>query len=83
MLAAASMGATAFQKGLGGVHAIAHPVGSVVQTPIMGDQCGHSSLCHDVHRSAIEGKTEVIARVLNLPAPGFDGFFDWVLRIAP
>jgi 4-hydroxybutyrate dehydrogenase len=29
MLAAASMGATAFQKGLGSVHAIAHPVGSL------------------------------------------------------
>ncbi len=32
MLAAASMGATAFQKGLGGVHAIAHPVGSWFNT---------------------------------------------------
>ena len=30
MLAAASMGATAFQKGLGGVHAIAHPVGPLL-----------------------------------------------------
>jgi alcohol dehydrogenase class IV len=32
MMAAASMGATAFQKGLGGVHAIAHPVGSWFNT---------------------------------------------------
>ncbi len=32
MLAAASMGATAFQKGLGGVHAIAHPVGAHFNT---------------------------------------------------
>jgi alcohol dehydrogenase class IV len=32
MLAAASMGATAFQKGLGGVHAIAHPVGAFFNT---------------------------------------------------
>jgi alcohol dehydrogenase class IV len=80
MLAAASMGATAFQKGLGGVHAIAHPVGSWFNT--------HHGLTNAVllpyvmtfNRSAIEEKTEVIARVLNLPAPGFDGFFDWVLK---
>ena len=32
MLAAASMGATAFQKGLGAVHAIAHPVGAYFNT---------------------------------------------------
>jgi alcohol dehydrogenase class IV len=81
MLAAASMGATAFQKGLGGVHAIAHPVGSWFNT--------HHGLTNAVllpyvmtfNRSAIEEKTEVIARVLNLPAPGFDGFFDWVLKM--
>jgi alcohol dehydrogenase class IV len=81
MLAAASMGATAFQKGLGGVHAIAHPVGSWFNT--------HHGLTNAVilpyvmtfNRSAIEGKTEIIARVLNLPAPGFDGFFDWVLTM--
>jgi alcohol dehydrogenase class IV len=81
MLAAASMGATAFQKGLGAVHAIAHPVGSWFNT--------HHGLTNAVilpyvmtfNRLAIEGKTEVIARVLNLPAPGFDGFFDWVLKM--
>jgi alcohol dehydrogenase class IV len=81
MHAAASMGATAFQKGLGGVHAIAHPVGSWFNT--------HHGLTNAVilpyvmvfNRSAIADKTEIIARVLNLPAPGFDGFFDWVLTM--
>jgi len=79
MLAAASMGATAFQKGLGGVHAIAHPVGSWFNT--------HHGLTNAVilpyvvtfNRSAIAEKTEVIARVLTLPARGFDGFLAWVL----
>ena len=79
MLAAASMGATAFQKGLGGVHAIAHPVGSWFNT--------HHGLTNAVilpyvvtfNRSAIAEKTEVIARVLNLPTRGFDGFLAWVL----
>jgi alcohol dehydrogenase class IV len=81
MLAAASMGATAFQKGLGGVHAIAHPVGSWFNT--------HHGLTNAVilpyvitfNRVAIAEKTEIIARVLNLPARGFDGFLDWVLQM--
>jgi alcohol dehydrogenase class IV len=81
MLAAASMGATAFQKGLGGVHAIAHPVGSWFNT--------HHGLTNAVilpyvllfNRVAIADKTDVIARVLDLPARGFDGFLAWVLEM--
>ncbi|MEP6884661.1 MAG: iron-containing alcohol dehydrogenase [Gammaproteobacteria bacterium] len=81
MLAAASMGATAFQKGLGGVHAIAHPVGSWFNT--------HHGLTNAVilpyvmvfNRAAIADKAKVIARVLDLPAHNFDGFFDWVLKM--
>jgi alcohol dehydrogenase class IV len=81
MLAAASMGATAFQKGLGGVHAIAHPVGSWFNT--------HHGLTNAVilpyvityNRHAIADKTDVIARVLNLPAAGFDGFLAGVMQM--
>jgi alcohol dehydrogenase class IV len=81
MLAAASMGATAFQKGLGGVHAIAHPVGSWFNT--------HHGLTNAVilpyvvtyNRNAIEAKTDVIARVLDLPTRGFDGFLAWVMEM--
>jgi alcohol dehydrogenase class IV len=79
MLAAASMGATAFQKGLGGVHAIAHPVGSWFNT--------HHGLTNAVilpyvmtwNRTAIEGKARVIARLLDLPAIGFDALLEWIL----
>ena len=79
MLAAASMGATAFQKGLGGVHAIAHPVGSWFNT--------HHGLTNAVilpyvvafNRNAIAEKTETIARVLDLPSRSFEGFLAWVL----
>jgi alcohol dehydrogenase class IV len=81
MLAAASMGATAFQKGLGAVHAIAHPVGSWFNT--------HHGLTNAVilpyvalfNRNAIAAKTETISRVLNLPTRGFDGFLEWTLAI--
>jgi alcohol dehydrogenase class IV len=79
MLAAASMGATAFQKGLGGVHAIAHPVGSWFNT--------HHGLTNAIilpyvvsfNRAAIAEKTDVITRVLDLPVRGFDGFLQWLL----
>ncbi len=62
MLAAASMGATAFQKGLGAVHAIAHPVGSFFDT--------HHGLTNAVitpyvivhNRDAIAERMKVVAR---------------------
>src|SRR5476651_1753789 len=81
MLAAAAMGATAFQKGLGGVHAIAHPVGSWFNT--------HHGLTNPVtlpyamtyNRAAIEDKADVIARVLELPDRGFEGFLGWVMQM--
>jgi alcohol dehydrogenase class IV len=81
MLAAASMGATAFQKGLGGVHAIAHPVGSWFNT--------HHGLTNAVilpyvmtfNRRVIAEKSDVIARVLDLPERGFDGFLNWVMKL--
>jgi len=81
MLAAATMGATAFQKGLGGVHAIAHPVGSWFNT--------HHGLTNAVilpyvmnyNRDAIADKADVIARVLDLPARGFSGFLARVMEM--
>jgi len=79
MLAAASMGATAFQKGLGGVHAIAHPVGAHFNT--------HHGLTNAVllpyllvhNRAAIEPRLAVIARTLSLAGEPFAAFFDWIL----
>lgn len=79
MLAAASMGATAFQKGLGAVHAIAHPVGAHFNT--------HHGLTNAVllpyvityNRPAIEARVAVIARVLDLKGEPFAAFFNWVL----
>jgi alcohol dehydrogenase class IV len=79
MLAAASMGATAFQKGLGGVHALAHPVGSYFGT--------HHGLANAIilpyvmvhNREAIAGRTRVIARVLDLPRADFEAVLEWVL----
>jgi alcohol dehydrogenase class IV len=80
MLAAASMGATAFQKGLGGVHALAHPIGSLFGT--------HHGLTNAVllpyvmvhNRPAIAERVRAIARLLDLTRPDFDGLLEWVLE---
>jgi alcohol dehydrogenase class IV len=81
MLAAASMGATAFQKGLGGVHAIAHPVGAHFNT--------HHGLTNAIllpyvityNRPAIEARVATITRVLDLKGEPFSALFDWVLAL--
>jgi alcohol dehydrogenase class IV len=79
MLAAASMGATAFQKGLGAVHSISHPVGAFYNT--------HHGLTNAIvlpyvmvyNRPAIEDKMVTLARYLGLEGTGFDAVFAWVL----
>jgi alcohol dehydrogenase class IV len=80
MLAAASMGAAAFQKGLGAVHALAHPIGAVYDT--------HHGLTNAVllpyvmthNRSAIAERMTAIGRVLGLAHPSFDGVLTWVIE---
>jgi alcohol dehydrogenase class IV len=81
MLAAASMGATAFQKGLGAVHAIAHPVGSWFNT--------HHGLTNAVllpyvmtfNKNAIQEKCARIARALDLPGDGYEAVYRWVIGL--
>ena len=81
MLAASQMGSTAFQKGLGAIHSLSHPVGAVLDT--------HHGLTNAVampyvlvfNRSAIEAKIVRLARYLDLPRASFDGFMDWALAL--
>ncbi len=81
MLIASSMGATAFQKGLGAMHSLSHPCSSVLHT--------HHGLTNAVvmpyvlvfNRAAIEDKMAALARFLDLPKPSFDGVLDWVMSL--
>jgi alcohol dehydrogenase class IV len=81
MMCAASMGATAFQKGLGSIHALSHPVGSLYDT--------HHGLTNAVfmpyviqfNRKAIEDKMSRLAAYLGLKQQSFSGFLDWVLDL--
>jgi alcohol dehydrogenase len=80
MLAAGAMGAVAFQKGLGAVHALSHPVGALYDT--------HHGLTNavllpyvlDFNREAIYDKIDRLAAWLGLEG-GFAGFLDFLLRL--
>ena len=81
MMSASLMGATAFQKGLGAMHALAHPLGA------------HHALHHgllnailmpyvlQMNRPAIEKRLHRLGAYLALEEPTFDGFLGWVLRL--
>ena len=79
MMVAASMGATAFQKGLGAIHALSHPVGAIYDT--------HHGLTNAVftpyvmvfNRKAIEERMSRLAAFLGLPSHDFKGVLDWTL----
>ena len=81
MMAAASMGATAFQKGLGAIHSLSHPVGAVYDT--------HHGLTNAVvmpyvlefNRAAIEDKMMRLAAWLGLPNPSFKSVMSWVIAL--
>ncbi len=80
MMSAAGMGAVAFQKGLGAIHAISHPVGAIYNT--------HHGMTNAVvmppvlklNRPTIAARIERLADYLGVKG-GFDGFYDYVLEL--
>ncbi len=81
MLSAASMGSTAFQKGLGAIHSLSHPVNALNNV--------HHGLSNAIfmpyvltfNKSAIEQKIIKICDYLELSEKSFKGFIDWVLNL--
>ncbi|SOC40347.1 hypothetical protein SAMN05892877_107155 [Rhizobium subbaraonis] len=80
MMSAAAMGAVAFQKGLGAIHSLSHPVGAIYNT--------HHGMTNAVvmppvlrfNRPAIEDRIAAAAAYLGISG-GFDGFYDYVLQL--
>ena len=80
MMSAAAMGAVAFQKGLGAIHSLSHPVGAIYNT--------HHGMTNAVvmppvlrfNRPAIEDRIARAAAYLGISG-GFDGFYDYVLKL--
>src|SRR3954470_18420015 len=81
MMAAASMGATAFQKGLGGMHAISHPLGALYNTHHGLTNAVVMPYVLDFNREAIDARMTHLARFLGLPNSGFKGVMEWVLKL--
>jgi len=81
MLVASTMGATAFQRGLGAMHALAHPLGALYNA--------HHGLLNAIlmpyvlkaNATAITDILTRASRYINLDNPGFDTFLDWVLEL--
>ena len=81
MMAAAAMGATAFQKGLGGMHALSHPVGAVYDTHHGMTNATFMPYVLQFNRPAIEERITRLAAYMGLPNPGFDSFLAFVLKM--
>ena len=80
MLTAASMGATAFQKGLGGIHALSHPVGAIYDTHHGLTNAVFMPYVLDFNRAAAEDRLARAAAYLGLDR-SFDAFKAWVLAL--
>ena len=80
MMSAAMMGATAFQKGLGAVHAISHPIGAVYGTHHGTTNAVVIPPVLDLNRSYIEGRIETLNGYLDIKG-GFDGFKAYVQEL--
>ncbi len=81
MLTAASMGSTAFQKGLGAIHSLSHPVNALNNI--------HHGLSNAIfmpyvltfNKDVIENKIIKVCDYLELKDKSFNGFINWVLDL--
>ena len=77
MMSAAMMGATAFQKGLGAIHALSHPIGAIYHTHHGTTNAVVMQAVMRFNSSMIESRCAGAARYLGIEG-GFDGFYDFV-----
>ena len=80
MMSAAAMGATAFQKGLGAIHSLSHPVGALYDTHHGMTNAVFMPYVLAFNREAIERRIDRAAAYLGI-AGGFDGFARTILAL--
>ena len=80
MLVAATMGSTAFQKGLGGIHSLSHPINAQLHV--------HPGLYNAIfmHYVLTYNKKEILEKIITISKyldlePNFDSFLNWILRL--
>ena len=80
MLVASMMGAAAFQKGLGAIHSITHPVNSLYHTHHGTTNGTVMPFVLNFNRSVIEKKFDRLAKFLNI-SNGFEGVVNWIIEL--
>ncbi len=80
MMSAAAMGAVAFQKGLGAIHSLSHPVGAVYGTHHGTTNAVVMPMVLDFNRPAIEERLTRAAAYLGIDG-GFAGFHAQVMEL--
>ena len=81
MLVTSSMGSTAFQKGLGVIHSLSHPINAVNDI--------HHGLSNAIfmpyvlkfNKDVIEDRIILLSKYIELEDQSFDGFLSWVLKL--
>jgi len=81
MIVCSGMGATAFQKGLGGMHALAHPLGALYNAHHGTLNAILMPYVLKANRSEIEERLTQLTAYMGLAEPGFDAFLNWVLEL--
>ena len=81
MLTAASMGSTAFQKGLGAIHSLSHPVNAINNVHHCLSNAIFMPYVLTFNKEMIEKKIIKICEYLELKEKSFKGFIDWILDL--
>lgn len=80
LMSAAAMGAVAFQKGLGAIHSLSHPVGALYDTHHGMTNAVFMPYVLQFNKSAIEAKFDRLAGFLGIQG-GYDGVLNAILKL--
>jgi alcohol dehydrogenase class IV len=80
MMSAAAMGATAFQKGLGAIHALSHPIGSLYDTHHGMTNAVFMPYVLVANRDAVESRIARLAAYCGMP-PSFEAFLNAIVAL--
>ncbi|TGV74578.1 iron-containing alcohol dehydrogenase, partial [Mesorhizobium sp. M00.F.Ca.ET.149.01.1.1] len=80
MMSAAAMGATAFQKGLGAIHSLSHPIGALYDTHHGMTNAVFMPYVLAFNREAIEDRIARLAAYCGIKG-GFDGFAKAIIKL--
>ena len=81
MLTAASMGSTAFQKGLGAIHSLSHPVNALNNVHHGLSNAIFMPYVLSFNKKEIEQRIIKLCEYLDFKDNSFDGFLNWVLDL--